>query len=230
MTALAQFFENMDWFSLLDFLLRIIAVLLCVVFHELCHGLAAHALGDPTAKARHRLSFNPLRHIDPLGLLMMIVVGFGWAKPVPVNPGYFKHPKRGMAVTALAGPISNFVLAYLAALVMWLLAGVMELVGESIAIYYGISFCSMIMTLSIGLGVFNLIPVPPLDGSKVLGAFLPDRFWMWTLRYERYGMLLLMAVLWLGWLDGPLWAAREFLCAQILRGAQFPYILITAGG
>lgn len=103
----------LDLTSLLDAVLRVAAIFLCLTVHETCHGLAALALGDPTAKSMHRLSLNPLRHIDWIGLLMMFVAGFGWAKPVPVDPRYFRKPKQGMALTALAGPVSNFVLAVL---------------------------------------------------------------------------------------------------------------------
>ena len=113
MQYLTNLWNALDFGSLESILLRLTAVFLCLTIHETCHGLAAYALGDPTAKRAHRLSLNPLRHIDWIGFVMMIVAGFGWAKPVPVNPNYFKKPKQGMAITALAGPVSNFVLALL---------------------------------------------------------------------------------------------------------------------
>ena len=108
---LQTFWEQFNWAGLLTALQQLLGVLLCLTVHETCHGLAAYALGDPTAKAMHRLSFNPLHHIDWLGLAAMLVCGFGWAKPVPVDMRYFKNPKTGMAVTALAGPVSNFALS-----------------------------------------------------------------------------------------------------------------------
>lgn len=108
---LQTFWEQFNWGSLLDALGRVLGVLLCLTVHETCHGLAAYALGDPTAKRMRRLSFNPLHHIDWLGLASMLICGFGWAKPVPVDMRYFKNPKAGMAATALAGPVSNFLLA-----------------------------------------------------------------------------------------------------------------------
>ena len=111
MHYLTNLWNALDFGSLGSILLRLCAVFLCLTIHETCHGLAAYALGDPTAKRAHRLSLNPLRHIDWLGLIMMVVAGFGWAKPVPVDPRYFKKPKQGMAITALAGPVSNFLLA-----------------------------------------------------------------------------------------------------------------------
>ena len=111
MNYLQELWAALDFGSLRDILLRLASVFLCLTIHETCHGLAAYALGDPTAKRMHRLSLNPLRHIDWMGLLMMVTLGFGWAKPVPVDPRYFRKPKQGMALTALAGPVSNFLLA-----------------------------------------------------------------------------------------------------------------------
>jgi len=192
-----------------DLALRLLSVILCLTVHETCHGLAAYGLGDPTAKRRHRLSLNPLRHIDWFGLLMMVVAGFGWAKPVPVNPNYFKNPKRGMAVTALAGPVSNFVLALalmLAVRVLWT-----GPVGDGV-----LMFLVETAILSIGLGVFNLIPIPPLDGSKVLFSLLPERAYDWILRHERIGMLVLWALVFAGVgdsvIDGAIYLVFDLFC------------------
>lgn len=189
---LQNLFHALDFTSLGSAALRAAAVLLCLSVHETCHGLAALVLGDPTAKARHRLSLNPLRHIDWLGLAMMFVAGFGWAKPVPVNPNYFKKPKQGMAVTALAGPASNFLLALLAMLISRLI----YLYAPYNAVWQTMfDFCLYtVAPLSIGLGLFNLLPLPPLDGSKVLAMFLPDRAYAVWMRYERYGMLVLLVL------------------------------------
>lgn len=189
---LQNLFHALDFTSLGSAALRAAAVLLCLSVHETCHGLAALVLGDPTAKARHRLSLNPLRHIDWLGLAMMFVAGFGWAKPVPVNPNYFKKPKQGMAVTALAGPASNFLLALLAMLISRLI----YLYAPYNAVWQTVfDFCLYtVAPLSIGLGLFNLLPLPPLDGSKVLAMFLPDRAYAVWMRYERYGMLVLLVL------------------------------------
>lgn len=190
--------RSIDWYWLASTAMRVLAVLLCLTVHETCHGLAAYALGDPTARDRHRLSLNPLRHIDWLGLAMMLFAGFGWAKPVPVDPRYFKKPKRGMALTALAGPASNLLLAFLAMLFCHkVLDG---LVTSESGFGYGLYiFLHLFLApLSIGLGLFNLLPIPPLDGSKVLGAFLPDRAYFGLMRYERWGMLLLLALSWFG--------------------------------
>ena len=189
---LQNLFHALDFTSLGSAALRAAAVLLCLSVHETCHGLAALVLGDPTAKARHRLSLNPLRHIDWLGLAMMFVAGFGWAKPVPVNPNYFKKPKQGMAVTALAGPASNFLLALLAMPISRLI----YLYAPYNPVWQTVfDFCLYtVAPLSIGLGLFNLLPLPPLDGSKVLAMFLPDRAYAVWMRYERYGMLVLLVL------------------------------------
>lgn len=195
MNYLSNLFRALDLGSLEDLLLRLVAVLLCLTVHEVCHGLAAYALGDPTAKRNHRLSLNPLRHIDWFGFAMLAVAGFGWAKPVPVNPNYFKRPKLGMALTALAGPASNFLLA----LVLLFLARSLMVVSHGGA-WAGTMLRFLVRTtlMSIGLGLFNLIPIPPLDGSKVLFSVLPDRQYNWLLRYERIGMVVLWALVAVG--------------------------------
>ena len=193
---LQELFQALDFTSLAAAVLRVAAVFLCLTVHETCHGLAALALGDPTAKSLHRLSLNPLRHIDWLGLALMFAAGFGWAKPVPVNPNYFRKPKQGMAVTALAGPASNFLLALLA-------LGIGKLIylyapySDGMNVFF--SWCIYtVAPMSIGMGIFNLIPFPPLDGSKILAMFLPDTAYEALMRYERYGILVLMVLSWLG--------------------------------
>lgn len=191
MHYLSNLWAALDFGSMLDMVLRLAAVLLCLTVHETCHGLAAYALGDPTARRAHRLSLNPLRHIDWFGLLMMFAAGFGWAKPVPVNPNYFKKPKQGMALTALAGPVSNFLVALLTLLAARILCDVAAYSETNQRI---LDFLLMVAVLSIGLGLFNLVPIPPLDGSKVLFAVLLDRAYDWLMRNERYGMLLLFAL------------------------------------
>ncbi|MBQ8851589.1 MAG: site-2 protease family protein [Oscillibacter sp.] len=193
---LQNLFQALDVDSMLGALLRVLAVLLCLTVHETCHGFAAYVLGDPTAKSQRRLSLNPLRHIDWLGLAMMFFVGFGWAKAVPVDPRHFKRPKQGMAVTALAGPVSNLLLAVLALLVckvIYLYAPY----STGLEIVFNFLLYTL-APLSVGLGLFNLLPIPPLDGSKVLGALLPDETYFRLMRYERYGMLLLLALSYFG--------------------------------
>jgi len=197
---LQVFLEQFDWNALLDALQRVLSVLLCLTVHEVSHGLAAFFLGDPTAKRMKRLSFNPLHHIDWLGLASMFICGFGWAKAVPVDMRYFKNPRVGMAVTALAGPLSNFILAFVMIFGASLLSGtiVSGSLEEMSILQVGVfRFLLSTAVLSIGLGLFNLVPIPPLDGSKILAVVLPEKMYYTLMRYERYGMLLLMVIIWL---------------------------------
>ena len=187
--------EVFKWFtdrfgSLWSYQFYIPASLIAIVLHEISHGFVAYKLGDPTARAQGRLSLNPLRHIDPFGLIMLVVVGFGWAKPVHVDMRYFKNPKRGMALTAFAGPVSNLLIT----LVCMLLYAATSAIPGDVAGWLRTLFIVTAMR-SLGLGLFNMLPIPPLDGSKVLGSFLPDRVYYTILRYEQYGMLLLMFVM-----------------------------------
>ena len=221
MNGITGFTSGINWSGMLSFVLKIAAVLLCIVVHEVCHGLAAYWLGDPTAKRSHRLSLNPIRHIDLFGLIMMAVAGFGWAKPVPIDPRYFKKPKSGMAITALAGPVSNLLLAFLSAILINGAIGVAVTRGYGVGLQSFAQFLYMLMSLSIGLGIFNLIPFPPLDGAKILGVFLPSKTYFQLMRYEQYGMLLLIALLWFGWLDVPLYAVRSWLFNWMMNATSF---------
>ena len=195
MNSFSELWSSLDFSALLSTLIRVVGVFLCLSVHETCHGLAAYALGDPTAKREHRLSLNPLHHIDWLGFASMLLLGFGWAKPVPVDMRYFKKPKQGMALTALAGPVSNLLLAIL----LLLLGKCVYLCAPyTVAWDYVNYFFMRTAALSVGLGIFNLIPIPPLDGSKVLAAILPDSAYMKLMRYERYGMAALLLLVFLG--------------------------------
>jgi len=218
-----EVWSTVDWNQMFSFFLRVFAVLLCIMIHEVSHGLAAYYLGDPTAKQGRRLSFNPIRHIDPLGLIMMVTVGFGWAKPVPVDPRYFKHPQSGMAITALAGPLSNFVLAFFSCGIYQATLALMAVKGVSPGLLQLNSFLGMLIVLNIGLGIFNLIPFPPLDGSKILGLVLSERIYFSLMRYENIGMLLLMAILWFGYLDVPLTFLRTGMTDFMVNSTEFVY-------
>ncbi|MBE7010579.1 MAG: site-2 protease family protein [Ruminococcaceae bacterium] len=172
----------------------------------MCHGLAAYWLGDRTAKAMGRLSLNPLRHLDPVGALCLLFFGFGWAKPVMINTAYFKKPKRDMSLTALAGPVSNFLFAYVALLILKLLS-ITFLPGGTIGRAV-VMFLSALVSMNVGLGVFNLIPIPPLDGSKIFLSLLPSRLYYDIMRYEHLGWLVLVVALSLGVLDPVLGTLR----------------------
>ena len=185
----------MDWWGLLTLLISAAAALLCITLHELSHGFVAWRLGDPTAKNAGRLTLNPIKHLDLFGLLMMLVAKVGWAKPVPVDMRYFKHPKQGMALTALAGPAANFLTALAATAIASLIYHIAPLHPVWVAV---LCFLSNLALLGVGMGLFNLIPIPPLDGSKVLAAFLPDRQYITLMRYERYGILVLLVLSFVG--------------------------------
>ena len=196
MTTFLSWLRQLNFDTLLDTLIVVLASLLCITVHESCHGLAAYWLGDDTAKRMGRISLNPLRHIDIGGLIMMAIFHFGWAKPVPVNPNYFRKPKQGMAVTALAGPVSNLLLA-----VLFLGIGKVIYLYAPYSAGMNVFFEWCLFTvapMSVGMGLFNLIPIPPLDGSKVLAMFLPNSAYGQLMRYERYGILVLLALSWLG--------------------------------
>lgn len=202
--------------SLLDQLIFVLpAVLVAIVFHEFAHGWVSHRLGDPTPKAEGRLSLNPLHHLDPLGTLFLIVFKFGWAKPVQVNPGYYRHPKQGMAVVAVAGPLMNFLIAtlcYLGLMILSKTAGA----GVGSATQYAYNFLYICAMINVGLGIFNLIPLPPLDGSKVLGAFLPDHLYYRYMQVEQMGMIVLVLLLMTGLLNKPLYLLRSAVTSVMI--------------
>lgn len=225
MHGISAWLQQLQFGWLSDTLLIVLASLLCITVHETCHGLVAWWLGDPTAKRAGRLTLNPLRHIDILGLLMMAVARFGWAKPVPVNMYNFKNPKTGMALTALAGPVSNVLLAWVALLVRSVLLVVLYRNGNELTAWL-VTFTEYVTILSAGLAVFNIIPISPLDGSKILFAFLPDESYRQLMRYERYGMVLLMVVLLAGWLDTPLYYLRTALLNFLQPLAWWPADLL----
>lgn len=171
------------------------AVLIAIVLHEYAHGLVSVWMGDDTPKRQGRLSLNPLKHLDWAGLICLAVFQFGWAKPVQVNPRAYRRPKLGMALTALAGPVMNFLLAFLGYLVyaaLWK-QGFFFRTGTVVSLVY--SFLMIYISVNLGLGVFNLIPIPPLDGSRILGLILPEKYYFGYMRYERYGMYVLMAII-----------------------------------
>ena len=210
MQAFSQWLQQLQFGSVFEIVSIVAASLLCITVHETCHGLAAYMLGDDTAKRMGRLTLNPIRHIDILGLILMAVARFGWAKPVPVDMRKFRNPKTGMALTALAGPVSNVLLMVVAA-ILRIFALAIYLRYKVPGMEYLLLFFEYTVILSAGLAVFNLFPIPPLDGSKVLFSLLPDSAYLKLMRYERFGMLLLAIILFTNVLDVPLQYLRDIL-------------------
>ena len=206
-----NFLANLEWAMLLNPMMRLIPLIICITLHELAHGYSAFRLGDNTAKQMGRLTLNPIKHIDPIGALMILIAGFGWAKPVPINMRNFKNPKKDMAITALAGPMANILLAIAVLLILALFSGPLSAKNAS---YHGEFLLTSIFNripqsinefiyqiiartawLSIVLAIFNLLPIPPLDGSKILFSVLPDRAHTFLMKYERYGFMILICLL-----------------------------------
>ena len=178
-------------------LLTIPALVWALSFHEFCHGLAARLVGDPTAERYGRLTLNPLAHFDIVGTLMLLFVGFGWAKPVPINTRYFRHPRRDLIIVSLAGVAGNILSAVLSVLFL-------RFCGEwwySLTGRAGLTVVIQMININMGLAAFNLIPIPPLDGSRVLEAFLPYEYMRYYYWLERYGMIILLVLLITGIID-----------------------------
>ena len=178
-------------------------ILLSLSLHETAHGYVTYKLGDPTAHSLGRLTLNPLRHLDPIGFLCMLLFGFGWAKPVPINTRYFKHPKRDMALTGVAGPLSNLLLAMVFTLLLKIADATLMNIGYHSEITaqmasYLMIFLFLGIQLNVGLAIFNLIPLPPLDGSRVFYALLPSKYYFKVMKYERYIQIALMVALFFG--------------------------------
>lgn len=202
--------------TLIQFLFVVPCVLIALTFHEFAHGYMAYKLGDPTAKNFGRLTLNPLKHLAPIGTICMIFFHFGWAKPVPINSRYFKKPRRDMALTAAAGPIMNFILAFFGVLVCRILTKIfVAFPAQSDFVYYiqyaALTLFSYFHMLNLSLGVFNLIPIPPLDGSRIFYIFLPPKWYFGVMKYEKYIQLALLVLLWTGLLSRPLSAAVSWI-------------------
>ena len=213
---------NIDKWSLISLLLSLPCVILALTVHEYAHGYAAYKLGDPTARNFGRLTLNPLKHIDIFGTLCMLVAGFGWAKPVPINVRYFKNYKRDMAITAAAGPLSNFIMgaagSVISALFMRFIAPIMPMTEASANLVFVIFlFLQTFSVLNFMLCFFNLIPLPPFDGSRILFVFLPDRYYFGIMKYERYIMIGFLILLWTDIIPLPISGIAYFLNELIVN-------------
>lgn len=187
------------------YLVRAVAMLLIIPVHEAAHAFVSYKLGDPTAKNYGRLTLNPLAHFDPFGALAMILAGIGWAKPVPTDVRRFRHPKRDMAISAAAGPVSNLLMAYLS-MILYKLAYYRMPVNSGQLVML---FLSIFISLNISLAVFNLLPIPPFDGSRIFLAFLPTRLYFKAMQYERYIMMAVLLLVLIGALDTPLYYLNQ---------------------
>lgn len=208
-------------------LLGLPAVLLALSFHEMCHAFAAHKLGDPTARSLGRLTLNPFKHIDPIGFICMILFHFGWANPVPINTRYFKKPRRDMALSAAAGPLSNLLLGIVSALVLRLalffvgtyfvedlnavlfsfftgMGGAFQVSKGFFVVAVLVMMLYLCVIINFNYAIFNLIPIPPLDGSRIFYVFLPTKWYFAVMKYERIIMIAMLVLLWTGMLTVPL--------------------------
>ena len=185
-------------------LISLIISFVALPIHEYAHGYAAYRMGDNTAYRQGRLTLNPLVHIDPLGTLALVLFGFGWAKPVQINPLNFENPKKGMMLSALAGPLSNVGLAFIS-MVFYKLSYIPVYTGMSGAFIMTVqTFLLYMISINITLAVFNFIPIPPFDGSRIATYFLPQRIYFKIMQYENIIFIGLLIILWLGILDGPI--------------------------
>lgn len=219
------------------YLLSLPVLLMAFSVHESAHGYAAYRLGDPTARNLGRITLNPIKHLDPLGTICMIIAHVGWAKPVPINTRNFKNPKRDMAISGAAGPISNLCLAILHLVLLRVVLLILSpslqneaasfagslMLGSDFSASVKFMICSLLVyilylgiIMNISLAIFNLIPVPPFDGSRIFYAFLPTKWYFAVMKYERAIMLAFLLLFALGALSGPLAVAQNFVSDGLL--------------
>ena len=209
----------------------LLTIFLVLPLHECAHGFVAYKLGDNTAKRQGRLTLNPIAHIDYLGAALLLLIGFGWAKPVPINARNFKNEKVGMAISALAGPVSNLIAAIVAGLIqngliVLIVKGILPMgpvIANTPVMEYVLLFFQFLIMINIGLAVFNFLPIPPLDGSKIMMAFLPNKAIMWIYEREHIISMVLFIVVMMGGLNGILNRADDIFYSFISWLTWLPY-------
>ena len=225
MSSFSNVINGLDWSVPLEILGSVIPALICITLHELSHGSVAYLLGDPTAKRMGRLTLNPIKHIDIVGLIMMAVFKFGWAKHVTNNYRNFKHPKRDTAITAAAGPIATVIIACVLLFLYGLLFLPLMMSDNEAISQFLLNTVSATAYISAALAVFNLIPIPPLDGSKILFSFLSDETYMKLMRIEQYGMIILILLFSIFLMGNPLQTATQFVIDKLFFFADWGFEL-----
>lgn len=216
------FSEDFDMLDLIIKLFSRLFVVFCTMpIHEYAHALIATKLGDQTPRLAGRLTLNPMAHISPMGAIMIFLFGFGYAKPVSVNPRNFKDSKKGMALTAIAGPISNLIMGF----IFIVLAVVYANLSHAETVLYNAIFSFLLFagTINVNLAVFNLLPIPPLDGSRILQLLIPAKYYYKFLEYERYIVILVFILIATGVLSGPLSAISYFIIDLFVDIASLPF-------
>lgn len=214
--------DGLSFDLIINLMVRVFVIFCVLPIHEFAHAFVAHKLGDDTARLKGRMTTNPLAHIDPIGALMIILAGFGYAKAVPVNIRNFKKRKPYMALTALAGPVSNVIMALIFVFV-GLLIQVKVGVSEGSFGYYVVVFMLTAAQINISLAVFNLLPIPPLDGSRIFSLIIPNKYYYTIMQYERYIIYGVLALVFFGVLDGPISFLSGMLFNLIFNIASLPF-------
>lgn len=210
MSQMLSLLRSGDYLSLMIIILsKCFVIFCCMPVHELAHGYVAYKCGDDTAKLKGRLTINPLAHLDLIGTIMILLFGIGYAKPVPVNPARLRHPRRDMALVALAGPVSNLLMGFVSVFIYYIINAAGSINAGIVALGYFFLYAAQVNVM---LAVFNILPIPPLDGAKIFSAVLPDKIYFKIMQYDRYIMIALMILLFTGLLNTPIaWLTNRML-------------------